>query len=224
MLRVRGYLVTQKGSAPVAAVAVSPRSMGEIGRNRRVLGQAQRAIGTVGAVSALSASAAVWATKDQGDDRTLTLQKNDQALAEVTFQKSTKLTRILNRLDLIGSHRLGKNVVSSEGDIVRAARGGAWHRGASVVQTPGGQRTITHLQSLKLPAHHYYFDRKLSDGEVAGIVSGQTKANRLPGYVGEVHAMENLVPSWGATKKAMIITRLYHPPAEAGWVVSEKQT
>ena len=222
-LRVRGYLVTQQGSAPVAAVAVAPRSMGEIMRNRRVLGQARRAIGVAGAVSALSASAAVWATKEQGDERTLALQKNNKALAEVTFQKSAKMTGFLNKLDLIGSHRLGKNVVSSEGDIVRAAKGGAWHRGTSVVETPNGQRTITHLQSLKLPAQHYYFDRKMSDGEVAGIVSGQTKANRLPGYVGEVHPMENLVPSWGTTKKAMITTRLYHPPAEAGWVVSEKK-
>jgi len=133
------------------------------------------------------------------------------------------MTGFLNKLDLIGSHRLGKNVVSSEGNIVRATKSGAWHRGTSVVQTAGGQRTLTHLQSLKLPAQHFYFDRKLSDGEVAGLVSGQTKANRLSGYVGEVHSMENLVPSWGATKKAMITTRLYHPPAEAGWVVSEKK-
>jgi hypothetical protein len=208
MLRVRGYLVTQKGGAPVAAVAVAPRSMGEIMRNRRVLGQARRVASTVGLASALSTSAAVWATKDQGDERMLALQKNDKALAEVTFQKSTKMTRFLNKLDLIGSHRLGK---------------GVWHRGTSVVQTTGGQRTLTHLQSLKLPAQHYYFDRKLSDGEMAGLVSGQAKANRLPGYAGEVHPMENLVPSWGATKKAMITTRLYHPPAEAGWVVSENK-
>lgn len=222
-LRVRGYLVTQQGSAPVAAVAVALRSMGEIMRNRRMLGQARRVVGAVGAVSALSASAAVWATKDEGNDQTLALQKNDKTLAEVTFQKSARMTGFLNKLDLIGSHRLGKNVVSSEGDIVRAAKGGAWHRGTSVVQMPGGQRTLTHLQSLKLPAQHFYFDRKLSDGEVAGVVSGQAKANRLPGYVGEVHPMENLVPSWGATKKAMITTRLYHPPAETGWVVSEKK-
>lgn len=222
-LRVRGYLVSQKGSAPVAAVAVAPRSMGEIMRNRRMLGQARRVVGAVGAVSALSASAAVWATKDEGNDQTLVLQKNDKTLAEVTFQKSARMTGFLNKLDLIGSHRLGKNIVSSEGDIVRAAKGGAWHRGTSVVQTPGGQRTLTHLQSLKLPAQHFYFDRKLSDGEVAGIVSGQAKANRLPGYVGEVHPMENLVPSWGATKKAMITTQLYHPSTEAGWVVSEKK-
>ncbi|MCB0190379.1 MAG: hypothetical protein KDJ65_00395 [Anaerolineae bacterium] len=222
-LRVRGYLVTQQGSAPIAAVAVAPRSMGEIMRNRRVLGQARRTIGVAGAVSALSASAAVWATKDQGDDQTLTLQKNEKTLAEVTFQKSARMTGFLNKLDLIGSHRLGKNVVFSEGDVLRAAKGGAWHRGTSVIETPGGQRTITHLQSLKLPAQHFYFDRKLSAGEVAGLVSGHTKANRLPGYVGEVHPVENLVPSWGTTKKAMITTRLYHPPAEAGWVVSEKK-
>lgn len=222
-LRFRGYLVTQKGSAPVAAIAVAPRSMGDIKRNRQVMGQARRAVSTVGAVSTLTASAAVWATKDQGAERTLTLQQNDKALAEVSLQKSTKMTQVLNKLDLVGSHRLGKNMNSSEGDVVRPAKGGAWHRGTSVVQTPGGQRTITHVQSLKLPAQHYYFDQKLSDGEVAGLVTGQTKANRLPGYVGEVHAMENLVPSWGATKKAMITTRLYHPPTEASWTPSEKK-
>jgi hypothetical protein len=224
MLRVRGYLVTQPDSAPVAAVAVAPRSAGEINRNRQVLGQVRHAVGTVGMVSTLSASAAVWATKDKkAGSRTLTLQKNGTRLAEVTFQKAARMTRFQNRLDLIGSHRLGKNVVLSEGDIVRVVKGGAWHRGTSVVQTAGQQRTITHLQSLKLPGQHYYFDRKLSDGEVAGIVSGQTKANRLPGYAGEVHPMENLVPSWGATKKAMIVTRLYHPSSEASWSVTEKK-
>jgi hypothetical protein len=197
--------------------------MGEIMRNRRVLGQARRVASTVGLAGALSASAAVWSTKDQGAERTLALQKNDRALTEAIFQKSAKMTGFLNKVDLIGSHRLGKNVVSSGGEIVRAATGGVWHRGTSVVQTTGGQRTLTHLQSLKLPAQHFYFDRQLSDGEVAGLVSGQAQANRLPGYVGEVHPMENLVPSWSATKKAMIITRLYHPPAEAGWVVSENK-
>jgi hypothetical protein len=221
-VRVRGYLATSPGSGPVAAVAVAPRSMDETMRHQRILGQTQQVIGAVTAVSALSASAAIRVTTDEGTGRTLAWQKNDKKLAEVTFQPVARLTRFLNRLDLIGSHRRGKNIVSSEGDIVRAAGGGSWHRGASVVQTSGGSRTITHLQSLKLPAQHFYFDRKLSDGEVAGLVSGQAKAHRLPGYVGEVHPMENLVPSWGATKKALITTRLYHPPAEKGWVVAEK--
>jgi hypothetical protein len=53
-----------------------------------------------------------------------------------------------------------------------------------VVQTAGGQRTITHLQSLKLPAQHYYFDRKLSDEDVAGVITGREKAPRMKGYVG----------------------------------------
>ncbi len=59
---------------------------------------------------------------------------------------------------------------------------------------------------------------------MAGVVTGREKAARMKGYVGEVHAMENLIPSWGATKKAMITTRLYHPSAEARWSAAEKKT
>jgi len=216
-LHFRGYLVTQRGSAPVAAVAVAPRPLGEIWRTRPMACRVRRAVGMAGAVSALSASAAVWATKEKAGGRTLSLKKNGQVMAEIKFQKSAKVTRFLNRMDLIGSHRLGKNVISSDGDIVRASKGGNWHRGTSTVQTSKGQRTLTHLQSLKLPAHHYYFDRKLSDVEVAGLVSGREKANQMTGYVGEVHPMENLVPTWGATKKGLITTRLYHPPTKARW-------
>jgi hypothetical protein len=113
---------------------------------------------------------------------------------------------------------LGRNVVSSEGDLVQPGKGiTTWHRGTSVVKTPQGERTISHLQSLKLPGQHFYFNRRLSDEEVAGLVSEREKAHKLPGYAGEVHPMEALLPTWGATKKAMIINRLYWPSPEATW-------
>ncbi|MCP4362720.1 MAG: hypothetical protein GY796_32345, partial [Chloroflexi bacterium] len=93
----------------------------------------------------------------------------------------------------------------------------AWHRGTTVVKTPQGQRTITHLQSLRLPTQRYYFDRKLSNEEVAGVITGREKASRMKGYVGEIHPTESLTPGWGAAKKAMITARLYHPSPEAEW-------
>ncbi len=206
----------------MAAVAVAPRSLKEMQQNRQTLGQVRRVVGTLGTISALSASAAVWATKDEGQKRTLALQKNGKAVSAVTFQKAARMSRLLNTLDVIGSHRLGKNVIASEGDVVQAPKGGTWHRGTSVIKTNEGVRTITHVQSLKLPGHHYYFDRKLSDKAVAGVVTGRNKAQQMKGYVGEVHSMESLVPTWGAAKKAMITTRLYHPSPQAKWSLAKE--
>jgi hypothetical protein len=217
-IRFRGYLVTQPGQTPVAAVAVAPRPKGEIWRNRRAIGQTRRVVGTVGMVSALSGSLIARATRSGTDGRVLELKRNGKMQAAVKFQKSATMTRWLNKGDVIGSHLLGKNVVSSEGDIVQQEGSSpAWHRGTTVVKTPQGERTITHLQSLKLPGQHFYFDRKLSDEEVAGLVTGQAKAHQLAGYAGEVHPAESLTPLWGATKKALITNRLYWPTPEAAW-------
>jgi hypothetical protein len=140
---------------------------------------------------------------------------------KVAFAKS-RLTGLLNRLDLSGSHLLGQNIVSSEGDLV-TARGKAWHRGAVVFKTPQGERTMTHLQSMTLPATHYYFDRALTDEETAGIVSDQKgfKPQKMAGYIGEVNAMEGLAPAWAQTKHAMIRTRLYFPTQVQGWAKTE---
>lgn len=215
-LRFRGYLVTGQGSSPVAAIAVTPRSLGEMAQNRRTLGRVKQGLAMAGTVSGLAGSAVAAATAEKSDHRTLELRHKNKVVASATFQKAPRLSQVLNRLDLVGSHRLGQNVISSEGDIVRVGRG-SWHRGTSIINTPQGRRTITHVQSLSLPAQHYYFDRRLSAEETAGMVSGRMPANRLPGYVGEVHRLENLLPSWGAAKKALITTRLYHPPSPAQW-------
>jgi hypothetical protein len=222
MLRFRGYLVTGQGSSPVAAIAVTPRSLGEMAQNRRTLGRVKQGLAIAGTASGLAGSVVATATAEKTRNRTLELKTKGKVVASATFQKSPRLSQVLNRLDLVGSHRLGQNVTSSEGDIVRVGRG-TWHRGTSVIKTPQGERTITHVQSLSLPAQHYYFDRRLSDEGTAGIVSGQEKAHRLPGYVGEVHRLENLMPSWGASKKAMITTRLYHPPTPAQWAAKKEE-
>jgi hypothetical protein len=90
--------------------------------------------------------------------------------------------------------------------------GATWHRGTSVVQTPRGERTITHLQSLNVPAAHYYFDRPITDEQAVGIASGQKgfEARTIPGYVGRLSRAESLCPAWAESKKAMITARLYY--------------
>jgi hypothetical protein len=216
--RLRGYLVKGEGQPPVVAVAATFRSPAEMARNRQALSGIRKGIGALGVVSGVSASLAAQATRNESEGRTLALKKGGKAVATVKFQKSERMTRFLNKADLIGSHILGQNVVTSEGDIVQAGRGGTpWHRGTSVVKTSQGERTLTHLQSLKLPGQHFYFDRRLSDEEVAGVVTGREKAPQMPGYVGEIHALESLAPLWGATKKAMITNRLYWPTPKAEW-------
>ncbi len=212
---------------PAAAVgiAVSPRLDNDPVKKRiREAGEtakkARRVIGTTATVTALAGAVAVEVAgqnaQDKQGQRTLQLKKKGKTAGLVSFSKAKKLTRFLNRTSLLGSHRLGQNVVSSDGDVVRSGST-AWHRGTATVKTAAGQRTITHLQSLKLPAQRFYFDRKLSDQEVAGIVSGQEKAQRMKGYAAEISSMESLAPGWAATKKAMIITRLYHPPSKPEW-------
>jgi hypothetical protein len=128
----------------------------------------------------------------------------------VNLWKSS-LTDRLNRADLIGSHRLANSgsVYASDG-IMFETRGQTWHRGSSVISTPGGgQRTITHLQSLGFPARHYYFDRRVGDENAVGIATGRVGAESLPGYVGQIGGMEGLLPGWKQTKRAMITSVLY---------------
>jgi hypothetical protein len=52
---------------------------------------------------------------------------------------------------------------------------------------------------------------------VAGIVSGREKAHKLPGYAGEVQALESLTPLWGVTKKGLIVNSLYWPTSGPTW-------
>ncbi|MCP4685618.1 MAG: hypothetical protein GY867_09250 [bacterium] len=89
-----------------------------------------------------------------------------------------------------------------------------WHRGVSVVKTPQGRRTITHLQSIALPSSHYYFDREVADKDAVGIASGKVEPAAVPGYVGRVSEMEGL-SAWGAAKTALIKAYLHGgPPPE----------
>ena len=93
-----------------------------------------------------------------------------------------------------------------------------------MVKLPEGKRTVTHVQKMGLPATSHYFDRALSDEDVASLVSGQTKGHKMGGYVGTIGAMENLAPTWAQVKRSMILTRLHWPTGEktaARWTQAE---
>jgi hypothetical protein len=157
---------------------------------------------------------------------------------EVQFAKS-RLTKLLNRRDLLVSR---KHIVSSEGDLVRtqgvnlnpltvhkeplAKVQMTWHRGTTVIRLPASkaegthhERTITHLRSLTLPSQSIYFDRALSDEEVAEIVSGKgQKPHQMEGYVGTIGETESVLTGWANIKRAMILARLHWPPNSVDWV------
>lgn len=259
---------TRVEAMPVGFVGAMWRTGAETKRNVKDIGTVANVLSAVdfarGALMDINLAGQTTNT------RTLTLEQGGTPVAHVGFSKAPKLTAFLNKTDLIGSHRQGKDVVSSQGDAI-SHKGRNWHRGTMVIKTPGGERTLTHLQSISAPSHHFYFDRAISDQETAEIVtaSGRSslfseltskqmikgksvpvgilsrayttvrnkvkgiktpsrhtygrmrKPHQIEGYVGEVHTIENLMPIWGSLKKAMITTRLYHPPQEAQWTTSK---
>jgi hypothetical protein len=116
----------------------------------------------------------------------------------------SRLTPLLNRL-IIGPGRIR----SSDG-VMFEVKGKTWHRGAVVVKTVQGERTITHLHSLALPATHYYFNRRLTDNEAVGIVSAQKgfEPKFMPGYAGQISEVEALFPLWAQVKRTLIKSHL----------------
>ena len=113
----------------------------------------------------------------------------------------SQLTPVFNAKDVIG---MGK-IQSSHGTLF-AVNGKTWHVGTTVVKTGTGERTISHLQSLSVPADHYYFSRPLSDNDAVGIVVGQKgfEPKQMKGYAGSVSSLEGLTPSWSLLKHSMI--------------------
>ncbi|GAB4437468.1 MAG: hypothetical protein Kow0031_19260 [Anaerolineae bacterium] len=124
---------------------------------------------------------------------------------KVKFWRS-RLTPLFNRTDL-----MTRQVISSQG-MVLTARGRAWHLGSSQVSTGRGPQTITHLQSMGvLGLQHYYFNRRLTREEAAGVASGQLAADSVPGYAGQVSRVESLAPAWAHAKHTWLKTRLHWP-------------
>ncbi len=129
-----------------------------------------------------------------------------RAREKVEFRKSPKLTRTLNKLDTLALGQ--KGVVHSDGSVFQTG-GTTWHWGNLMVNTPKGERVVTHLQSLNIPASHYYFNCHLDQDQAAGIAAGRIRPERVPGYVGQVSALETLTVAWAAAKHTMIKNVLY---------------
>ena len=120
--------------------------------------------------------------------------------------------KLLNRPDRLVS---GKNILAEKSAMLKI-NGTSWHRGTVTFRAPDGQkRTLTHLQSLNLPAQHYYFNRPLSDKETAGLLTHQPgfRADRMDGYLGQVSPAESLSPGWAETKHRLIKTAALNPAA-----------
>ncbi|MCL4298078.1 MAG: hypothetical protein KJ077_20215 [Anaerolineae bacterium] len=112
----------------------------------------------------------------------------------------SRLTPFFNRADA------GRTPVKNSAGLMFEVSGKTWHRGVITLQTGQGERTLTHLQSLSLPASHYYFDRPLTDNETAGIITGQRgfEPKHLLGYAGQVTEVDSLCPAWAAVKHSLI--------------------
>jgi hypothetical protein len=128
----------------------------------------------------------------------------------VTCWKSG-LTPALNRVDTAGIPQ--KDIISSKG-LSMSLDGLAWHRGTSVIKTPGGTRTLTHLQSLSYPGKHYYFDRPLSAKETVGIIAQQPghDPTSMDGFIGQVGETETMCVPWTGVKSKLIKSRIMYPP------------
>lgn len=75
-----------------------------------------------------------------------------------------------------------------------------------------GPRTVSHLQSLSLPATHYYFDHPLSDENAVALATGKVKPEVVPGYIGHVSAFEGLSPISARAKHWLIKSYLFYGP------------
>lgn len=221
MVRVKTFHHTvglAEGAMPgvMAGVGVALREPEEILQNTARLNRLKQGLNRVAAVTAASRMAGSLAAdlSQTGEGERALAQTRRTLLGgerKLTVEfNGSRLTPLLNRPDRLVS---SKSVVSSDGDMVSLGRQ-SWHRGTTVVKTSQGEQTITHLSSLDLPASSYYFNRRLADEEVAGLVSGQVQAHRLAGYVGGINPAENLAPAWSQTKRALILTRLHWPTPE----------
>lgn len=129
----------------------------------------------------------------------------------VTTWKSS-LTPLFNLADS------GVSPVLRSDGLMFEVSGKTWHRGTIVIKTAQGERTLTHLQSLSVPAAHYYFNRRLDDNEAVGIVSNQKgfdpkhmpDRQGLPstGYAGQISEIESLLPLWASLKRGLIQAHL----------------
>jgi len=185
-----------RGVAIVAlsAAGLSPMKVARLGK---LAGQATAAaINPAADLSRQSLSSAVVQKK-----RVL-LFFNKKTSVQVWNSSAGKL---LNRADRPVP---GQNILAEKSAMLKI-NGVSWHRGTVTFRTPDGKkRTLTHLQSLNLPAQHYYFNRPLSDKETAGLLTRQPgfRPEGMNGYLGQVSPTESLSPGWAEAKHGLIKT------------------
>ena len=121
-------------------------------------------------------------------------------------QWQTRLTTAVNARDLMLLP--GVTVKASYGQMVEVG-GQSWHAGLMLVQTAQGERAMTHLQRLSIPAAHVYFDRALKDQEIVGIIAGERgyEPRHLRGFAGELTEVESLLP-FSRLKQSLIKAHL----------------
>ena len=129
----------------------------------------------------------------------------------IPFWKSS-LTPLLNKPDAVVGLKK-RDVISSTGAMFQAG-GKTWHQGSTVVNVEGQARNVTHLQSLSLPARHYFFDRPISIAQSVSIAAGEIKAADVPGFKGQVSRYESIAPIWAGTKQGLIRAQIYWPAKE----------
>jgi hypothetical protein len=233
----RRGLVARLARAKTVKAIVAGAALEEMGRRKATKGGADAEVmdqtppGTFAAIGAgqvLPAAAAATAIHQvsthlgslasratRQEEVGLVTQKRPVSLAGFSLGEAdervslwrSSLTRTLNALDApvpgqTRSFRHSDGILFKTGDTT-------WHRGTMIVETPKGERMLTHLQSLNLPAAHYYFDCALSDEQAVGIAAGRIHPESLPGYVGQVSPLESLTIAWGGAKHAMIKNVVY---------------
>ncbi len=180
------------------------------------LGVAQLTVKTLDKTTAALGSAAGAVTKT-GSAGEVT-QERKKFFVFKAQQKTplwnSSLTPLVNRQDTMLTAR---NITSSKG-VMFQANGKTWHSGTITVRMPGSgrKRTITHLQSMSMPASHYYFDRPVSGEHAVGLATGQVKAEDVPGFRGGVSSVESLVRPWAEPKHQLIKIGLHWPAGSKG--------
>lgn len=166
-------------------------------RGRALLGLGLLKLGRTGSTAAGSGLARLSRTTDGPVEPRFFFPRSANLPVKVW---SSHLTPLLNRLDA------GPWPVQVSAGRMFELAGVTWHRGTVLVKTPQGERTLTHLQRLSLPACHYYFKRRLSDNETVGLIAGQKgfEPKSMAGYVGQISEVESLAPSWAAAKGQLI--------------------
>ncbi len=121
----------------------------------------------------------------------------------------SKLTDQINSRDVLLS---AKNITNSKGVIFKV-QGSTWHSGTIKVKMPasGKTRTIAHLQSMAMPASHYYFNKPVSNEQAVGIATGSVKPQDIQGFQGQVSQVESLVKPVADAKHGLIKAGLHWP-------------